>query len=226
MTTASEIFVCTNQPNGISTMDASPNILCYNNQVWYSMLPVSIIVLVGFNAIWLLFFGYMFLIRKRLKEKGTVYKHRFKFILRRFNSKFFFWEAVITLRKTFISILSIFFAPMSVIAFAIGILYVALVAHMNAVPFKRKFHNVCCCEWECWMCETNLMNFSFRWWNILCSCHCSSYSVVWCLPFQLISFHLMDSARQLMWLHCLLPSQVLCLSLAWVCYLWYSICLL
>ena len=91
MTTASEIFVCTNQPNGISTMNASPDILCYNSQVWYSMLPVSIVVLVGFNAIGITFFGYMFWIREKLKEKGTLYKHRVKFIFQRFNKKFFFW---------------------------------------------------------------------------------------------------------------------------------------
>lgn len=142
MTTTSEIFVCTTQPGNVQTMDASPDILCWRDSSWYGMLPVAVIIYVLYNLGALLFFFYVFLVREKLRKRGTVYKHRFKFILQRFKYRYFFWEIVVTLRKTCIAILNIFFRPMFVMVMAIGVIFVGMLLQMNFVPYRRKFHNI------------------------------------------------------------------------------------
>jgi hypothetical protein len=69
MTQASEIFVCTSQPNGSFTLNNSPNIFCYgdgNNGGWNYMLPATVIIYVFFGLGSLLFFIYVFIEKKRL----------------------------------------------------------------------------------------------------------------------------------------------------------------
>jgi hypothetical protein len=63
-------------------------------------------------------------------------------MLSRFRKKLYFWEAVVTLRKTILSILYIFLDEMLVIVAGIFLLFVGFLLHTNFVPFKRKFHNV------------------------------------------------------------------------------------
>lgn len=130
MVTTSEIFVCTNQPGDIRTMDASPDIVCFKDSAWFGMFPVAIIMYVVFILGTLCFFFYMFLVRHQLNKPKTIYKHRFKFILQRFKYRFFFWEIVVITRKTLISILNIFFKPMFVFVMAIGVIFVGMLAHM------------------------------------------------------------------------------------------------
>jgi ABC-type sugar transport system permease subunit len=69
MTQASEIFVCTQQPNGQFTLNNSPDIFCYgdaSNGGWNYMLPATIIIYLCFGLGSLLFFIYVFIEKKRL----------------------------------------------------------------------------------------------------------------------------------------------------------------
>jgi hypothetical protein len=141
MTTASEVFVCKLQPNGLYTLSTSPNIFCYQPGVWWYMFPLTIV--------WYIVFGggsfvYFVLIYFKYKDwtKSTNFNERNKFMLSRFRNKLFFWEAVITLRKTILSILNIFLDPMLVIVSGIFLMFIGFLLHTNFVPFKRKFHNV------------------------------------------------------------------------------------
>ena len=49
MTTASEVFVCTQQPDGLFTLNSSPDIRCYFDATWFTMVPMTIL--------WYLIFG-------------------------------------------------------------------------------------------------------------------------------------------------------------------------
>jgi hypothetical protein len=69
MTQASEIFVCTQQPNGQFTLNNSPDIFCYgdaSNGGWNYMLPAPIVIYICFGLGSLLFFMYVFIEKKRL----------------------------------------------------------------------------------------------------------------------------------------------------------------
>ncbi len=63
-------------------------------------------------------------------------------MLARFKRRYFYWEAVVTGRKLLISILNTFLKPMLVVVFGILIIIISLLAHMFAVPFRYKFHNL------------------------------------------------------------------------------------
>lgn len=143
ITAASEIFICSSQPNGLFTLNSSPDIVCYSDPRWYTMLPFSVLVFIVLNGCSIALFIYLFLKIDMITRRGSMYRHRYKFVLQRFVNKFFFWEAVVTLRKTFISLLNIFFKPMLVITLAVGCIFAGMILHMKYVPFKRKFHNVC-----------------------------------------------------------------------------------
>jgi hypothetical protein len=140
MTTSSEIFACTRQPDGTFTLEASPDIICYQG-TWLFMLPLTIS--------WYLIFGggslfYFLLIYFNFKKwsQSTNFIERNKFMLSRFKKKYFFWEAVVTLRKTILSILYIFLDDMLVIVAGIILLFAGFLLNTNFVPFKRKFHNL------------------------------------------------------------------------------------
>jgi hypothetical protein len=141
MTTASEVFVCTKQPDGVYTLNSSPDIRCYQDTTWFTMMPLTLvwyIIFGGGSAVYfiLIYFKYS------VWSKQTNFRERNKFMLSRFRNKLFFWEAVITLRKTILSILYIFLDEMLVIVCGIFLLYAGFLLHTNFVPFKRKFHNV------------------------------------------------------------------------------------
>jgi hypothetical protein len=63
-------------------------------------------------------------------------------MLARFKRRYFYWEAVVTGRKLLISILNTFLLPITVVVFSLVIIAAALLAHMYAVPFRYKFHNI------------------------------------------------------------------------------------
>jgi hypothetical protein len=138
MTTASEVFVCKLQPNGLYTLNNSPDIFCYEPGVWWYMFPLTILwyLLFGFGS-----FAYFVLIYFKYQSwsKSTNFNERNKFMLSRFKKRLYFWEAVITLRKTILSILNIFLAPMLVIVSGIFLMFVGFLLHTNFIPFKRKF---------------------------------------------------------------------------------------
>jgi hypothetical protein len=140
MTTASEVFVCTRQPDGISTLDASPDIICYQG-TWLYMLPLTLFWYLLFGGGSFLYFVLIFFNFKKWSVSKN-FKERNKFMLSRFKRKYFFWEAVVTLRKTILSILYIFLDDMLVIVAGIVLLFAGFLLHTNFVPFKRKFHNV------------------------------------------------------------------------------------
>jgi protein-S-isoprenylcysteine O-methyltransferase Ste14 len=201
MTQASDIFVCTNQPNGSYTLNASPNIFCFgdaSNGGWNYMLPATAIIYIIFGLGALVFFIYVYIYKKRLqymqsqieqrrtrindaienlkKRNGTVgdiemeelmedetisteymslqkyekgvqnleknFSERYKFLLKRFKRRHFYWEAVITGRKLILSLLYTFLHPIQVVVFGILVVFVALILHFRAVPFKQKFHNL------------------------------------------------------------------------------------
>jgi hypothetical protein len=137
MTTASEIFVCTTHPDGSQTLDSSPDIVCYRDN-WFTMMPLTLIWYIVFGFGSLLYFVLIFF---KFSEwsKSTNFTERNKFMLSRFRKKLFFWEAVVTLRKTILSILYIFLDDMLVIVAGIFLLYAGFLLHTNFVPFKRKF---------------------------------------------------------------------------------------
>jgi hypothetical protein len=141
MTTASEVFVCTKQTDGLYTLNGSPDIRCYQDATWLTMMPMTIVWYLIFgvgSAIYfiLIFFNYT------KWSKNLNFRERNKFMLSRFRNKLFFWEAVITLRKTILSVLYIFLDEMLVIVAGIFLLFIGFLLHTNFVPFKRKFHNV------------------------------------------------------------------------------------
>jgi hypothetical protein len=73
MTQASSLFLCTTQPNGSFTLDASPNIFCYDARAdrggWYYMLPVTIVIYIVFGLGAIVFFFFLWLVRNRLTAK-------------------------------------------------------------------------------------------------------------------------------------------------------------
>jgi hypothetical protein len=140
MTTASEVFVCTRQPDGTNTLDASPDIICYQG-TWLYMLPLTLFWYLLFGGGSFLYFVLIFFNFKKWSTNKN-FKERNKFMLSRFKRKYFFWEAVVTLRKTILSILYIFLDDMLVIVAGIVLLFAGFLLHTNFVPFKRKFHNV------------------------------------------------------------------------------------
>jgi hypothetical protein len=176
MSQAALIFVCTAQPDGTSTLNASPDIICFVGYGdWPKMLALSIIMYVLFGIGAIVFFLSLFLYQRYLRRvrarllvqrallqqeeddsmnmKLTTklaiverrfknFNMRFKFMLARFKSRFFFWEAVITARKLLISILSTFLRPLLVVVFGIVVMFTALILHMRFVPFRYKFHNM------------------------------------------------------------------------------------
>jgi len=142
MVETSEVFNCTRQADGRSTLNASPDIYCYEGSRWFVMMPIAVTNYVVINGVMLLVYGYIFLMRGSLREKNAPIRRRFKFVLQRFRSKYWFWDCVITLRKTFISILIVMFEPMNVIVLCIGIVFIGLILQMKFVPYKKKFHNL------------------------------------------------------------------------------------
>jgi cytochrome c-type biogenesis protein CcmH/NrfF len=78
---------------------------------------------------------------KNVIDSQKTFNMRFKFMLTRFRGKYFYWEAVITLRKLLLTILYTFLPSMLVLVFGIVIAFIALLLHMQAVPFRYKFHN-------------------------------------------------------------------------------------
>jgi hypothetical protein len=140
MTTSSEIFACTKQPDGIYTLDASPDITCYQGQ-WLFMLPLTLFWYLLFGGGSLFYFVLIYFNFKKWSNSKN-FVERNKFMLSRFKKKYFFWEAVVTLRKTILSILYIFLDDMLVIVAGIVLLFIGFLLHTNFVPFKRKFHNV------------------------------------------------------------------------------------
>jgi hypothetical protein len=67
-TSASDIFICTVQPNGDSTLNSSPDIFCYKG-TWYQMLPVTIALYAFFGIGTLSLFLYVFIRKKHLDRK-------------------------------------------------------------------------------------------------------------------------------------------------------------
>ena len=137
MTTASEVFVCTRQPNGVMTLNASPDIICLEGE-WWIMAPITVICYIFFGGGACLYFA-LLIIKFKDWKKNKNFIERNKFILTRFRKNLFFWEAVDTIRKTIISIIYIFLDEMLVIVFGIVILYIGLLLQIHFVPFKRKF---------------------------------------------------------------------------------------
>jgi len=137
MTTASEVFVCKLQPNGLYTLNNSPDIFCYQG-IWWYMFPLTLLWYALFGGGSLVYFS-LIVFKFKNWSKSTNFNERNKFMLSRFKKRLFFWEAVITLRKTILSILYIFLDPMLVIVCGIFLLYVGFLLHTNFIPFKRKF---------------------------------------------------------------------------------------
>jgi len=105
------------------------------------MLPISIFYYLVFGGGSLLYFILVLFFFNKLKLNKNFISQN-KFILKRFRTKFFYWEAIVTLRKTILSLLNIFLNPMLVVVTAIGVIFLGIVLHERAVPFKRKFHNL------------------------------------------------------------------------------------
>eukprot|EP01080_Neovahlkampfia_damariscottae_P008579 gene8579-404_t len=140
MTTASEIFVCTAQKNGSYTMNESADILCFKDE-WWALFPIAFIWYAIFGFGILVYFGLMVIQRKKNKN-DELFQLRFRFVLLRFKNKFFYWKIVETVRLMVITMLNIFFQPLFVITLSLGIIFIALLLHLQFVPFKRKFHNI------------------------------------------------------------------------------------
>jgi hypothetical protein len=66
-TSASQILVCTQQPNGQYTLNASPDIICYQG-IWYQMLPVTVLLYSFFGLGTLTLFLFV-LFRKRYLDQ-------------------------------------------------------------------------------------------------------------------------------------------------------------
>jgi hypothetical protein len=140
ITTSAEIFVCDYQTNGTYTMQNSPDILCYSSR-WWIMSPFSILYFIIFGGGSALYFA-IILIKFKDWRGDRDFKERNKFMLSRFKKRFFFWEAVVTVRKTIISLISIFGKPMFVITFAVFISFIGFLLHIHFIPFHKKFHNI------------------------------------------------------------------------------------
>ncbi len=79
------------------TLLASPDIFCYKSVAWFSMLPLTItyFILFGFGSF--LYFLFVILYSKWM-ENYRSFNQINKFMLKRFKRKYFYWEAVVTLR--------------------------------------------------------------------------------------------------------------------------------
>jgi hypothetical protein len=133
--------VCTRQPDGTFTLNSSPDIRCYQDVTWFFMMPLTLVWYVVFGCGSAVYFILIFFNFNKW-SKETNFNERNKFMLSRFRKKLYFWEAVVTLRKTILSILYIFLDEMLVIVAGIFLLFIGYLLHTNFVPFKRKFHNV------------------------------------------------------------------------------------
>jgi hypothetical protein len=133
--------VCTRQPDGTFTLNSSPDIRCYQDVTWFFMMPLTLLWYVVFGCGSAVYFILIFFNFDKW-SKETNFNERNKFMLSRFRKKLYFWEAVVTLRKTILSILYIFLDEMLVIVAGIFLLFIGYLLHTNFVPFKRKFHNL------------------------------------------------------------------------------------
>jgi hypothetical protein len=137
MTTASEVFVCTKHPNGVLTLNSSPDIVCYRGE-WFIMAPITLATYIIFLGGSILYFT-VTIVKFKDWEKSKNFIERNKFMLTRFRKKLFFWEAVDTFRKCILSILYIFLDEMLVIVTGIILLFSGFLLQSHFVPFKRKF---------------------------------------------------------------------------------------
>lgn len=140
MTSATELYRCTWQPDGNLSLDLSPNILCFTSARWYLMAPFSGIIFIGFNACVVFFYLYLFLRQNELSKPSIIRK--FKFILHRYRTKYFYWHGLIILRKVLISLFIAFFRPIVVITLSMLVIAVGFFFHIQYIPFRRKFHNL------------------------------------------------------------------------------------
>jgi hypothetical protein len=137
VTTASEVFVCTKHPNGVLTLNSSPDIVCFQGE-WWIMAPITIATYILFGGGSILYFTTI-LVKYKDWEKSKNFIERNKFILKRFRKKLFFWEAVDTFRKCILSLLYIFLDEMLVIVTGILLLFSGFLLQSHFLPFKRKF---------------------------------------------------------------------------------------
>ena len=141
MTQSSNIFKCTEQTDGSSTLDYSTDITCYRDAMWFVMLPVTLIVWIILGLGSVLLFTYLYATQHRFHADSN-FQQRFKFVLRRYKRRFFYWELVVTVRKFLLSVIFVFFKPMMVTVLSIAVVFISLLMHMKAVPYNKKAHNV------------------------------------------------------------------------------------
>lgn len=141
VTNASAPFLCTKQPNGQSTLNASPDFLCYESQTWVVMAVIGAIYILVFSIGPLLFFTVTGLQYKRL-IRSKAFRLSFRFLFQKYHKRTYFFDMLVTLRKLLISLAMIAFGDMLVIACAIIICFVSLILHLRYLPYKRKNHNL------------------------------------------------------------------------------------
>lgn len=146
VSTTMDLFNCLPQPDGSRSLVSSPDIVCFGGR-WWIMLPFAMIILALVN---LVIFGVYFNMVTALwynNQKLTKsFKRKFRFMLFRFHKRFFYWNAVLSMKQILITLLVTFLKPSWIIVLVLGVIFGMLLMHMNCVPYKKKFHNMYTCN--------------------------------------------------------------------------------
>jgi hypothetical protein len=136
MTTAFQSFGCKEQPNGMWTLVASPNIFCFQGGWWF-LVPISILSIIIFGLGTIIYFIFLMIGSVKLKNR-SFFKKINQISLQTFKKRAFFWQLTILIRKAMFSILRVFFAPISMMAFGITISFFATLLQFHYVPYRKK----------------------------------------------------------------------------------------
>jgi hypothetical protein len=89
MTTSSQIFVCTYQPDGSWTLNKSSDLFCFQG-IWWAMLPISAITFIIFGIGAFFYFGIIIVFYQKLNN-SIAFMQMNKFTMQKFKKKTFFW---------------------------------------------------------------------------------------------------------------------------------------
>eukprot|EP00163_Fabomonas_tropica_P011773 TRINITY_DN2265_c0_g1_i1.p1 TRINITY_DN2265_c0_g1~~TRINITY_DN2265_c0_g1_i1.p1 ORF type:complete len:2128 (-),score=551.89 TRINITY_DN2265_c0_g1_i1:181-6564(-) len=141
ITTSFEIFDCTPGKDGASTLDAKPDLNCYENW-WWQLMPIGA---AGILIYGIMIPGSMFIIiyRNRKNVSDPLFIESFGSVIIEYTPQRPYWEAVIMLEKLLIAGTLIFFTTfenVQIIAFLL-VLMLGLAANVLAQPYFIQRYN-------------------------------------------------------------------------------------
>ncbi|KNC56215.1 uncharacterized protein AMSG_11491, partial [Thecamonas trahens ATCC 50062] len=138
-----QFFDCTKQGDGTSSLDADPSLYCYDDE-WFKHLPLGVagvvVYVVGVPGA---LFVLLYVLRVKLGD-DLPSAAATNFFVKRFQTKYFYWEVTIMLRKLAIVVAAKFFTAHFILQsiLAVLIIFASVLVTAGTRPFQRRKYNM------------------------------------------------------------------------------------